>query len=196
MTLEDWESRNTAYVTAALAWLRALLAARLEIPRGSTEPPSRPRSSPPDAPTAAGDNEVSARRGLFRRSSAPPAPEIVTPPRLPPADLRRVRSEALTEARAALEAASQGSPPPSALLLASTLGLSDFERDVLLLGAGIELDTRIAGLCAELHGQRPPGFLTFALAFELFDTGAWEALSPDRPLRYLRLVELGTGVPL
>jgi ATPase family associated with various cellular activities (AAA) len=195
MTLDDWESRNTAYVTAALAWLRALLAVRLETLRGPAEP-SRSVSSPAADPVASVDSEPPVRRGLFHRSSSPPALESVAPPQLPPANLHRVRSEALTEARAALEAASQGSPPPSALLLASMLGLSDFERDVLLLGAGIELDARVAGLCAELHGQRAPGFLTFALAFELFDTAAWEALSPERPLRYLRLVELGTGAPL
>ena len=36
-------------------------------------------------------------------------------------------------------------------VLCERFGLSEFERNVLLLAAGVELDADIAALCAELH---------------------------------------------
>src|SRR5262245_6150148 len=41
-----------------------------------------------------------------------------------------------------------GEPPPALVLLSRRFGLSPFEQDVLLLCAAMELDTRIASLCA------------------------------------------------
>ena len=81
-------------------------------------------------------------------------------------------------------------PPPALLLLSQRFGLSRFEQEVLLLCTALELDNRIAGLCAQAqdHPQRP--YPTFALALALFDEPAWEALSPQRPLRYWRLLEI------
>ncbi|MDR4484438.1 MAG: ATP-binding protein [Nitrospirales bacterium] len=54
----------------------------------------------------------------------------------------------------------------------------------------MELDTRIASLCA--RAQNDPSRLnpSFALAFALFNDPLWEALSPERPLRYWRLIEI------
>ena len=81
-------------------------------------------------------------------------------------------------------------PHPALVELSRRLGLSDFERDVLLLCAAMELDTRMATFCAQAQddGLRP--YPTFALALALFDDGHWDALSPDRPLRYWRLIEI------
>jgi len=80
--------------------------------------------------------------------------------------------------------------PPALLLLAQRLGLSEFERNVLLLCIGMELDTRIPALCAQ--AQHDPGkpWPTFALAFSLFDQPSWDALSPEHPLRYWRLLDI------
>ncbi len=75
-------------------------------------------------------------------------------------------------------------------MLAERLGLSPFEQDVLLLCAAPELDTRIAGLCARAQDDPQKPFPTFALALALFDNSAWEALAPERPLRYWRLLEI------
>jgi len=69
--------------------------------------------------------------------------------------------------------------------LCATLGLTVFERDVLLLCAGMELDSKLAELC----GSRP----TFSMALGVFREAHWSALSPSRPLRYWRLVEVLTG---
>jgi hypothetical protein len=91
----------------------------------------------------------------------------------------------VTEAKAEL------TEPPSALaFLGQRLGLSLFEQNVLLLCAAMELDTRIADLCARAQGDTQKGFPTFALALSLFDDPAWDVLSPERPLRYFRLIEI------
>ncbi len=80
---------------------------------------------------------------------------------------------------------------PSALtMLGDKLGLSDFERNILLLCAAMEFDTRIAGLCARAHDDLNKPFPTFALALTIFDEPSWDALSPERPLRYWRLLEI------
>jgi hypothetical protein len=79
-------------------------------------------------------------------------------------------------------------PPPALETLCALFGLTPFERRVLLLCAGIELDSRIAGLCA----SRP----TFSIALAAFEDAHWSALSPSRPLRYWRLVEVMPGETL
>ncbi len=100
-----------------------------------------------------------------------------------------------TESGASANSGSDAPPPeedaPSALtLLSDRLGLSPFERDILLLCAAMELDTRIAPLCARAQDDPNRPFPTFALALALFEDAAWDALSPERPLRYWRLLEI------
>jgi ATPase family protein associated with various cellular activities (AAA)/winged helix domain-containing protein len=104
----------------------------------------------------------------------------------------------LTSAEVDLEAAEQSHPPPALLILQQRLGLTTFERNVLLLCAAMELDTRVAALCAEAQHDLGRPYPTFALALALFDDPGWEALIPDRPLRYWRLVEITqpAGEPL
>ena len=89
-------------------------------------------------------------------------------------------------------------PPPALATIASRFGLSRFEEEILLLCAAMELDTRIAGLCAQAQGDPSRPHPTFALALTVFADGAWDALSPERPLRSWRLIEIsqGPGQPL
>ncbi|HEY6233499.1 MAG TPA: ATP-binding protein, partial [Candidatus Elarobacter sp.] len=89
-------------------------------------------------------------------------------------------------------------PPPALLTLARTLELSEFERNVLLLCAAADLDTSVAALCARAQGEPSRPYPTFALASALFDDPAWDAISPERPLRYWRLIEIAQSgaVPL
>jgi ATP-dependent 26S proteasome regulatory subunit len=90
-----------------------------------------------------------------------------------------------------LEASEEREESPSALAIVSEqLGLSAFERDILLLCAAMELDTRTAALCARAQDDIHRPFPTFALALALFDNASWDALSPERPLRYWRLLEI------
>src|SRR5262245_23904474 len=53
---------------------------------------------------------------------------------------------------------------PALPALARRLGLTRFERDVLLLCAAMELDTRLGALCAEAQGDPHRPHPTFALA--------------------------------
>src|SRR3954454_4184864 len=53
--------------------------------------------------------------------------------------------------------------PPALNLLCSTFGLSGFERAILLLCAGMELDASFAGLCAAAGDSARP-YPTFRLA--------------------------------
>jgi hypothetical protein len=84
----------------------------------------------------------------------------------------------------------QMDPPPALALLAHQLGLSRFERDVVLLCVAMELDTGMGTLCARAQGDAARCFPTFALALTIFDDPAWEAVSPDQPLRLWRLIEI------
>ncbi|MGH2917326.1 MAG: ATP-binding protein, partial [Solirubrobacteraceae bacterium] len=81
-----------------------------------------------------------------------------------------------------------GSGEPALVELARRLGLSPFERDILLLAVATELDPAIAELCAEVQGRAGRSLPTFGLALRLFDDPEWEALAPHRPLRRLQLV--------
>jgi len=94
-------------------------------------------------------------------------------------------------AEAAMKAAAQAmTPPPALLILAERLGLSPFEQRALLLCAAAELDTSVAGLCAQVQGDPTRPYPTFALALSLFDDATWDVLTPERPLRRWRLVEI------
>ena len=54
----------------------------------------------------------------------------------------------------------------------------------------MELDTRIPALCARAQDDPQRPYPTFALALALFDDPAWDVLSPERPLRHWRLIEI------
>lgn len=72
-------------------------------------------------------------------------------------------------------------------------GLSAFERSVLLLCAGVELDGRFRELCAEAQGDPHSTYPIFGLALSAFDEAHWSALAPAAPLRYWRLIEVKPG---
>jgi ATPase family associated with various cellular activities (AAA) len=79
-------------------------------------------------------------------------------------------------------------------LVAERLGLSAFERDLVLLLAAVQLDSEVAALVAGAqHGDERP---TFALAMGVLPDPHWDALSPERPLRRWGVVELAPGPTL
>lgn len=101
------------------------------------------------------------------------------------------------EAPAAMEAARRALPAPAALdTLCMAFGLSPFERNVLLLCAGVELDAGFAALCTEVQGAAQHTGPTFGLALAALPEAHWSALSPNAPLRRWRLVELERGEAL
>jgi hypothetical protein len=83
--------------------------------------------------------------------------------------------------------------PPTLARLSQCFGLSAFERDVLLLCAGMEFDGDWAALCARRQGNPQQLYPTFSLALKVLPHPSWQALAPTAPLRYWRLLEIGTG---
>jgi hypothetical protein len=108
---------------------------------------------------------------------------------------RRLGAEDIGTDAASLEASDvDDRVPPAAIDQISALfGLSSFERDVLLLCAGVEMDSRFATICASANGKPQQTHATFGLALSILDEPHWSALTPVRPLRRFHLVELGTG---
>ena len=99
-------------------------------------------------------------------------------------------TDQLDQAYAAMTVAAAAQPPPALVILAQRLDLSEFEQQVLLLGAAMEMNTGFAELCNNAQGNQQRPYPTFALALALFDDPAWDILSPERPLRYWRLIEI------
>jgi hypothetical protein len=96
---------------------------------------------------------------------------------------------AVAEARAAM-------PAPAAIdVLAETFELSGFERDLLLLCAGAEMDgtlaARLATASTAAHGR-----VSFGLALGALDDPHWSAITPVRPLRHWRLIEVDDSAGL
>ena len=94
------------------------------------------------------------------------------------------------------DAAADGEAPPALQAVAESFGLTPFERDVLLLCAGVELDGGFAALCADAHGDPRRPHPTFGLALAALPGAHWSALAPHAPLRRWRLVEVGGGETL
>jgi hypothetical protein len=74
--------------------------------------------------------------------------------------------------------------------LTERFGLSHFERTLVLLCAGMELDSGLANS----YGNASPGAVkegpTFGMALALLPEAHWSALSPDSPLRYWQLIQV------
>jgi ATPase family associated with various cellular activities (AAA) len=79
--------------------------------------------------------------------------------------------------------------PPAIDQLATAFDLSAFERDLLLLCAGAEMNSDLHELCSRLTGKPQRGCPTFALAMSALAEPEWGAMSPWGPLRRYRLVE-------
>jgi ATPase family associated with various cellular activities (AAA) len=163
MTEAEWLQANEQFLAAAIAWLCSLLQGH------ATTATSHP-GTPTLAPTP---ERVFWRFGRRNVIAAPPAqPQIAPSPEGPSGET------------------AEGTTPPALTLLVQRLGLTTFERNVLLLCAGMELDPVIPGLCAQAQGDPLRPYPTFALAMTLFKHPSWDALSPERPLRHWRLIEI------
>lgn len=84
-------------------------------------------------------------------------------------------------------------PPATLHSLCSTFSLTSFERDLILLCAGVELDSNFAALIAALHDKPQQINPTFGLALSVLPNAHWSALTPDAPLRRWRMIEPGAG---
>jgi hypothetical protein len=79
--------------------------------------------------------------------------------------------------------------PPAVQIIDRSFGLSPFERDLLLLAAGVEMDAALARACAEAQGRSDAAPVNFALALAALPGAHWSALAPAAPLRRWRLLE-------
>ena len=105
---------------------------------------------------------------------------------------QRALSAAIAEVRTALrraakrdavtDAAEQGNPSPQTLeILCTAFGLSQFERGILLMCAGIELEGEFPSLCAAAQDDAARPFPTFSLALAALPDPHWSALTPLAP---------------
>ena len=69
-------------------------------------------------------------------------------------------------------------------------GLTPFEKDILLLCAGMELDRGWGLLCGQAQGSDITNYPTFSLALSSLDYAHWDAITPNSALRHWRLIEL------
>jgi AAA+ superfamily predicted ATPase len=101
------------------------------------------------------------------------------------------RLKALLKGQAAASP-SEAEGPDSALdRLAHVFALGPFERELLLLAAGVEMDAELAAAVAEARSGRAG--MSFGLALGLFAAQGlahWSAIAPQAPLRHWRLLEL------
>ena len=170
MNLQDWQTANSHYLSTGLQWLRLRLVylAPKEKDGGHSSP----------------QGKISLAGRLFGHSPSTGSSSQTDIWEVP------VNDRQISQVAQQMRELESIDPPPALVMLGRLLRLSQFESEVLLLCVGMELDTRVAGLCARAQDDPNKPYPTFALALTLFDEPAWEALSPDRPLRYWRLIEI------
>lgn len=161
----DWQTANNRYMDAALEWVRLKLMALL--PEKAEEPVPAPKP---------------CRYWWQREETSEQVLVIADESMKLPAQLAQLEQDML---------AMEQETPPMLMVLAQSFRLTRFEQYTLLLCVAMELDTRIAPLCAQAQGDPRKPHPTFALAFNLFAvTGNWDCLLPESPLRHWRLLEI------
>jgi AAA+ superfamily predicted ATPase len=90
---------------------------------------------------------------------------------------------------------SETEPGDALSSLCQTFSLSSFERDLLVLCAGVELEASFAALCAAC-GDARLGAPTFSMALAALPDAHWSAITPASPLRHWKLIEIGAGEAL
>jgi hypothetical protein len=96
-------------------------------------------------------------------------------------------------APAGVQAPPAGGDPLGAFaldLLCRFFALSPFERDLLVLCAGVELDANFGALLAEVQGDSGRTQPTFSVALAVLPAAHWSALTPTAALRRWRLIEV------
>ncbi|MGL4622378.1 MAG: ATP-binding protein, partial [Chroococcidiopsis sp.] len=89
----------------------------------------------------------------------------------------------------------KNSSPPALAILSNAFQLTPFERDLLVLCAGVELSASLAQLCTSAQGGKV-NYPTFSLALTALPDAHWSALTPASSLRYWRLIEVANGESL
>jgi hypothetical protein len=74
-------------------------------------------------------------------------------------------------------------------ILVNRLQLSPFERDILLLCVGMEIDPYFEELCLKAHQKANKNHPTLSLALSLFPNPNWNVISANNPLQKWQLIE-------
>jgi hypothetical protein len=96
----------------------------------------------------------------------------------------------------AISIAATMTSPPALDQLSTEFSLSAFERDLLLLCAGIELDPEFSELCCQNPQRAQLLTPTLRLAMATLPGAHWAAIAPASPLRRWRLIEIDRGETL
>ncbi|MCP5099050.1 MAG: ATP-binding protein [Chloroflexi bacterium] len=174
-----WQADNERFLAAGLRWLRLRL---LQLAEGKPKfastavSPPKPQSPPANQPDSVFD---------FAEADDESVGETIAVPQ--PTQTPR---DAVLQAKEEMDKAAQMEPAPALMILAQRFGLSEFEQQLLFLCIAMEMDTRIAALCTQAQQNINQPFPTFALGMALFDDPAWDVMSPERPLRFWRMIEI------
>jgi len=205
---DSWYYKNDRYLAMALKWLRRRLerlAERNEY--DDAESVENQESSEPSENSEEQEEPVQPEQGSFWSrlipifNDTPDSEDAVDKAVLDSshADISDSYSKPIDDpsqyedqawAENEMEAFEADERPPALIALSRALGLNRFERNLLLLCAAMELDARIPDLCARAQGDHSRPYPTFALAMALFNERPLDMLSPLRPLRYWRLIEI------
>jgi hypothetical protein len=141
--------------------------------------------------TAANQRYLMAVLARLRRALQAHAERGGTAPVPPAGDAAGAAEGAPDEAPEAIAAGM--ADPPALVQLCAAFGLSPFERDLLTLCAGVELDAAVAPLCAQAQGDPQRPYPTFSLALAALPGAHWSAVTPGAPLRHWQLIEVLAG---
>jgi hypothetical protein len=86
--------------------------------------------------------------------------------------------------------------PPALDMISHVFSLTRFERALLLLCAGVELDHRLARLCGKLQGAPELRTVSFGFALTVLPDPHWSAVVFEGPLRHFRLLDVLAGPSL
>jgi len=166
----DWIETNEQHLSATLNWLRLKLRKMIR----SAEP----------------DKQEAHKKSLCSWFKRDKNPAVSNDKKMLLPQLTVPSEKDIKNAAAEMRKIESLDPPPALMILARQLGLSTFDCQVLMLCVAMELDTRISNLCALAQDDLNKPYPTFALALAMFENPEWNVLSPRRPLRYWRLIEI------
>jgi SpoVK/Ycf46/Vps4 family AAA+-type ATPase len=176
---EKWQDENTRYLSEAIATVRQALEryAQRSV-QASAGSPVIPEVVPPTFWQRLRGKAVS-NAPVVRALLTPPGPKAPEKP-----------SVAVPLSTPAAKDSENARMSPALPALSRRLGMTRFEEQMLLLCCAAELDPGVPALCAKAQDDPARTYPTFALGFSIFESPEWEALSPERSLRYWRLLEI------
>ncbi len=105
--------------------------------------------------------------------------------------LQEQSAQAKSEQQFAVESIATQSIPSALEQLCTLFSLSPFERDILLLCVGMELDPNFELLCANAQGNRERNYPSLGLALSVLPNSHWSVLASQSPLQRWQLIEIG-----